>query len=123
MRRRVLIAGQPADTRAPPSLTFRAGTQQVDAILVIRRKDNDKLACVGGFVEVGETLEHAVRREVMEETGLTVSSLRMIPQVTSRPTPWASSRGLVSACYAMLVPGGHLVRGGSIFAFSLVRKS
>lgn len=49
--------------------------------MVIRRKDNGKLACIGGFVEVGETLEAAVRREVLEETGLEVTSSRMIPAV------------------------------------------
>lgn len=50
-------------------------------MLAIRRKDNNKLACVGGFVKVGETLEEAVRREVMEETSLTVTSMQMIPRV------------------------------------------
>ena len=52
-------------------------------MLVVRRRDNGKLACIGGFVNVGETLEEAVRREVLEETGLQVASLRMIPQVSS----------------------------------------
>lgn len=56
---------------------------QVDSVLVIRRRDNNKLACIGGFVEVGETLEEAVRREVMEETTLSVTSLQMIPRVSS----------------------------------------
>lgn len=51
------------------------------SVLVIRRRDNGKLACIGGFVGVGETLENAVRREVQEETGMKVTSLRMIPQV------------------------------------------
>lgn len=52
-------------------------------MLVVRRRDNGKLACIGGFVNVGETLQEAVRREVLEETGLQVASLRMIPQVSS----------------------------------------
>lgn len=51
-------------------------------MLVVRRRDNGKLACIGGFVNVGETLQEAVRREVQEETGLQVASLRMIPQVS-----------------------------------------
>ncbi|CAN0582934.1 unnamed protein product, partial [Ectocarpus sp. 12 AP-2014] len=52
------------------------------SVLVVRRKDNGKLACIGGFVEVGETLEEATRREVREETGLEVTSLQMLPRVS-----------------------------------------
>lgn len=58
---------------------------KVESILVIRRKDNGKLACIGGFVEVGEKLEDTVRREVMEETGLAVTDIRMIPTVYDDP--------------------------------------
>lgn len=60
--------------------SMRCG-KQVEAVLVVRRKDNGKLACIGGFVEVGETLAEATRREVMEETGLDVTSLQMLPRV------------------------------------------
>lgn len=56
--------------------------KQVQSVLVVRRKDNGKLACIGGFVEVGETLEEATRREVKEETGLEVTSLQMLPRVS-----------------------------------------
>lgn len=59
---------------------------EVLSVLVVRRKDNSKLACIGGFVNVGETLQEAARREVLEETGLQVASLRMIPQVYDDPS-------------------------------------
>lgn len=40
---------------------------------------------VAGFVETGETLEEAVRREVMEETGLQIKNLRYF---SSQPWPY-----------------------------------
>lgn len=36
------------------------------------------MGLVAGFVETGETLEQAVNREVMEETGLKIKNLRYI---------------------------------------------
>jgi ADP-ribose pyrophosphatase YjhB (NUDIX family) len=41
-------------------------------LLLIRRSDNDLYAIPGGALELGETLTQAVRREVMEETGIAV---------------------------------------------------
>ncbi|CAM9848989.1 unnamed protein product, partial [Phaeothamnion confervicola] len=64
-----------------PSLAIDAIIESVDAagavdgVVCVKRRDNGKLAIPGGFVEVGETAETAVRREVFEETGLTVTSL------------------------------------------------
>ena len=56
-------------------------------IVLVRRKDevllvhansfrDDHYGLVAGFVETGETLEEAVHREVMEETGLHITNLR-----------------------------------------------
>jgi 8-oxo-dGTP diphosphatase len=50
-------------------------------ILLIRRKHEPyrgSYALPGGFVEVGETVENASRRELKEETGLDVGALRLI---------------------------------------------
>lgn len=42
---------------------------------------------VAGFVETGENLEEAVKREVMEETGLTIKNIRYF---ASQPWPYPS---------------------------------
>jgi NAD+ diphosphatase len=49
-----------------------------DEILLVHARNfrGDYYGLVAGFLEVGETLEDCVRREVMEETGLTITNLR-----------------------------------------------
>lgn len=41
-------------------------------VLVIRRRDNGQWQAPGGVLEIGETFEHGVAREVLEETGVRV---------------------------------------------------
>lgn len=45
-------------------------------------------SALAGFVEPGETLEAAVRREVIEETGVKVGAVRYM---ASQPWPWPNS--------------------------------
>lgn len=45
-------------------------------------------SCLAGFVEPGETIEAAVRREVLEETGISVGAVRY---VASQPWPFPAS--------------------------------
>lgn len=71
--------------------------QLATAIIVLVRKGNEVLlvhannfrtdfyGLVAGFVETGETLEEAVHREVMEETGLHIKNLRYFG---SQPWPY-----------------------------------
>lgn len=50
-----------------------------DVILGVSRKyDHNNMGLVGGKVEEGESFEECVRREVKEETGLTVTSCKEI---------------------------------------------
>lgn len=51
----------------------------------LRMKKTGIYSCVAGFVEVGETLEQAVQREVREETGIEVGAMRY---VGSQPWPF-----------------------------------
>lgn len=56
-------------------------TNHEGKILLTRRKNNPAkgtLDLPGGFATHGETAEEGVRREVMEETGLTVTSARYL---------------------------------------------
>jgi 8-oxo-dGTP pyrophosphatase MutT (NUDIX family) len=43
-----------------------------DEILLQRRSDNGLWCCPGGTLDLGETVLESARREVLEETGLTV---------------------------------------------------
>lgn len=49
-----------------------------EEILLARhvQRNQNIYACIAGFMEAGENAEQAVRREIMEETGLTVKNIR-----------------------------------------------
>lgn len=55
-----------------------------------------RYSALAGFVEPGETVEEAVAREVLEEAGVRVHSVRY---VASQPWPYPSS--LMIACHAL----------------------
>ncbi|MCR4740527.1 MAG: NAD(+) diphosphatase [Lachnospiraceae bacterium] len=59
-----------------------------DRILLVRNKLGyyKKLALVSGFVEIGESFEHAVIREVKEEVGLNIKNIRYY-----KNQPWGLS--------------------------------
>lgn len=60
-----------------------------DEVLLARGRNfrSDFYGLIAGFVETGETLEEAVHREVMEETGIKVKNLRYFG---SQPWPYPS---------------------------------
>ena len=58
-----------------------------DQVLLVHARNfkRDFYGCVAGFVETGETLEEAVRREVKEETGIAIKNIRYF---SSQPWPF-----------------------------------
>lgn len=70
-----------------------------DKILLTRYSDRayKKLSLVAGFMEIGETLEETVKREVMEEVGLKVKNLQYF-----KSQPWAFSQSVLMGFFAEL---------------------
>jgi 8-oxo-dGTP diphosphatase len=48
-----------------------------DRVLVIRRRDNGAWEAPGGVLELDESFEHGVQREIAEETGISVTVERL----------------------------------------------
>lgn len=69
-----------------------AVTRGHDEILLVQSKNfrSDYLGLVAGFVETGETLEDCVRREVQEETNISIKNIRYF-----RSQPWPYPNGLM----------------------------
>lgn len=68
-------------------------------------------ALPGGFVEVGETVEAACRREIAEETGIELGELHLVGVYSD---PSRDPRGhVVSVVFAALLPAAEKPRSGS----------
>lgn len=83
-------------------------------VLLVRRKNEPFVGChalPGGFVEIGETVEAACRREVREEAGVEVGNLTLVGVYSD---PKRDPRGhTVSIAYATLLPAAAVPRAGS----------
>jgi NAD+ diphosphatase len=62
------------------------------------RRPGARFSCLAGFMEPGETLEEAVRREVLEESGIRVRRVRYL---ASQPWPFPSSLMMGFLCEAL----------------------
>jgi ADP-ribose pyrophosphatase YjhB (NUDIX family) len=79
--------------------------------LLIQRRDNGHWEPPGGVLELGETIEEGLRREIREETGLDIE-----------PGPLTGVyknmvRGIVALVFRCAVVGGHLTATDETAAF------
>ncbi len=95
--------------RSQPSVTVDGIVLREGKLVAIRRKNEPfrgMPALPGGFVELGESTEAAVVREVREETGLETRVTRLVGVYSD---PKRDPRGhTVSIAYALEVVGGIL---------------
>ena len=107
-----------------PVLAVDAVIQMEDGNIVFIQRQNPPFqgqwALPGGQVEVGETVEEAIIREVMEETGLKVKVVRLIGVFSD---PQRDPRGhTVSIAYFVHPVGGELSAGSDASRAALFRE-
>ena len=98
-----------------PALTTDCVIYAPDGSVLLIRRKNDPFAGAyalpGGFVEIGETVEEACRREVREEAGIEVSGLRLVGVYSD---PKRDPRGhTVSVAFATRLPRAVAPQAGS----------
>jgi 8-oxo-dGTP diphosphatase len=72
-----------------------------ERVLVIQRSDNGHWEPPGGILELDETLEQGVEREVMEETGVQVTVNRLTGVYKNM------NRGIVALVYRCTIAAGN----------------
>ena len=85
-----------------------------DRVLLEKRSDNGFWGLPGGHAEIGESVQDAVVREVLEETGLTVEVTRLVGIYSQAENfcvvqyPDGNSAHMLSAVFECTPTGGQL---------------
>jgi NAD+ diphosphatase len=86
------------------------GEHDEEALLVWgRAREKPMFSTIAGFVEPGETLEHAVAREIREETAIEVTDIRYFGS-----QPWPFPHQLMIGFYARYAGGEIAVQASEI---------
>ncbi|MEQ7127080.1 NUDIX hydrolase [Actinopolymorpha sp. B11F2] len=90
-------------SHGPPrhSVSVAAVVVDHDRVLVIKRTDNGHWELPGGVLELDESVEDGVRREVLEETGYRVEPERLTGVYKNMP------RGIVALVFRAQLTGGE----------------
>lgn len=80
------------------------GVTKGDTILLTRyRRGYQHNALIAGFTEIGETLEETVKREVMEETGVSVKNIRYY-----KSQPWGMVQDILVGFFCDAEEGSEI---------------
>jgi 8-oxo-dGTP diphosphatase len=79
--------------------------------LLIQRRDNQRWEPPGGVLELGESIEDGLRREVREETGLDIEPIALTGVYKNMP------RGIVALVFRCKPTGGTLTANDEAAAF------
>jgi 8-oxo-dGTP diphosphatase len=86
-------------------------TDDHDQALLIQRRDNHQWEPPGGVLELGESIEDGLRREVREETGLTIEPGNLTGVYKNM------KRGIVALVFRCKITGGQLAANDEVTAF------
>jgi NAD+ diphosphatase len=86
------LCGQKEYPKITPSVII--GVTNDNHLLLANYSGYDKYALLAGFVEIGESFEEAVKREVMEEVGLNVKNICYY-----KSQPWPLSDNLLAGFF------------------------
>ena len=81
------------------------------------RHTSDVFTCIAGFIEAGESVEHAVHREVKEETGLEIKNVRYV-----KSQSWPYPDQLMLGFYADYASGNITIQKEELYEAAWFHK-